>query len=205
MRFLLIILTLFSLTVKAEVVSISLPMDNTKLKPLALPGYGLAQSKCHLCHSVDYVMYQPPEMDLKEWTGEMYKMRNAYGAPISMDEAKFIAAYLSVAYGSAKETDEEIIALTKLANAKIIYHPDNLDVQSLLSDNDCLTCHKDSETLSLKALSIKEMRSKYEGTDNAVDRLGVAIKLGGLGMPKPPINRHESEAIAKFILDEGGK
>ncbi|WP_076416719.1 hypothetical protein [Shewanella sp. UCD-KL12] len=205
MRFLLIILALFSLTATAEVVSISLPMDNTKLKPLALPGYGLAQSKCHLCHSVDYVMYQPPEMNLKEWTGEMYKMRNEYGAPISDDEAKFIAAYLSVAYGSAKETDEEIITLTKLANAKIIYHPDNLDVQSLLSDNNCLTCHKASEAPSHNTLSIKEMRAKYEGIDNAVYELGSAIKLGGNGMPKPPINRRESDALAKFILEEGGK
>ncbi|QFI37663.1 hypothetical protein FR932_07290 [Moritella marina ATCC 15381] len=200
MRFLLIILALCSLTVKAEIVSITLPMDNTKLKPSTLPGYGLAQSKCHLCHSVDYVMYQPPEMDLKEWTGEMYKMRNAYGAPISMGEAKVIAAYLSVVYGSAKETDAEIIALTKLASTKKIYQPDNLDVKSLLSDNDCLTCHKDS-----KGLSLKEIGAKYEGTDNAVDRLGVAIKSGGLGMPKPPINRHESEAIAKYILGESTK
>lgn len=205
MRFLLIILALCSLTVKAEIVSISLPMDNTKLKPSTLPGYGLAQAKCHLCHSVDYVMYQPPEMDLKEWTGEMYKMRNAYGAPISLGEAKIIAAYLSVAYGSSKETDEEIMALTKLANTKKIYHPDNLDVLSLLSDNGCLTCHKDSEALSLKTLSFKEIRSKYEEMDNAVDRLGVAIKLGGLGMPKPPINRHESEAIAKYILEDSAK
>jgi len=200
MRFLLIILALFSLTVKAEIVSISLPIDNTKLKPLALPGYGLAQSKCHLCHSVDYVMYQPPEMDLKEWTGEMYKMRNEYGAPISMDEAKVIAAYLSVAYGSEKETNEEIIALTKLANTKKIYNPENLDVQSLLSDNNCLTCHKDAN-----ASSIKDIGAKYEGTDNAVDRLGAAIKHGALGMPKPPINRHESEAIAKYILEESVK
>ncbi|MFT7683642.1 MAG: cytochrome c551/c552 [Moritella dasanensis] len=200
MRFLLIILALCSLTVKAEIVSITLPMDNTKLKPSTLPGYGLAQAKCHLCHSVDYVMYQPPEMDLKEWTGEMYKMRNAYGAPISMGEAKVIAAYLSVAYGSAKETDAEIMALTKLASTKKIYQPDNLDVKSLLSDNDCLTCHKDSGVSS-----IKDIRAKYEGTDNAVDRLGVAIKSGGLGMPKPPINRHESEAIAKYILGESAK
>jgi len=205
MRCLLIILALFSLTAKAEIVSISLPMDNTKLKPLALPGYGLAQSKCHLCHSVDYIMYQPPEMDLKEWTGEMYKMRNEYGAPISMDEAKVIAAYLSVAYGSEKETNEEIIALTNLAKTKKVYTPENLDVESLLSDNNCLTCHKDAGTASIKAFSINDIRAKYEGTDNAADRLGVAIKHGALGMPKPPINRHESEAIAKYILGERAK
>jgi len=180
-------------------------MDNTKLKPLALPGYGLAQSKCHLCHSVDYIMYQPPEMDLKEWTGEMYKMRNEYGAPISMDEAKVIAAYLSVAYGSEKETNEEIIALTNLAKTKKVYTPENLDVESLLSDNNCLTCHKDAGTASIKAFSINDIRAKYEGTDNAADRLGVAIKHGALGMPKPPINRHESEAIAKYILGERAK
>ncbi|QUM76729.1 hypothetical protein HWV00_11070 [Moritella sp. 24] len=210
MRFLLIIVALFSLTAKAEIVSISLPMDNTKLKPLALPGYGLAQSKCHLCHSVDYIMYQPPEMDLKEWIGEMYKMRNEYGAPISMDEAKVIAAYLSVAYGSEKETNKKIIALTNLAKTKKVYNPENLDVQSLLSDNDCLTCHKDTgassiKALSIKALSINDIRAKYEGTDNAVDRLGVAIKHGALGMPKPPINRREAETIAKYILGESAK
>lgn len=200
MRFLLIIIALFSLTAKAEIVSITLPIDDTKLKPLSLPGYGLAQSKCHLCHSVDYIMYQPPEMDLKEWTGEMYKMRNEYGAPISMDEAKVIAAYLSVAYGSEKETNKEIIALTNLAKTKKIYNPENLDVQSLLSDNDCLTCHKDAG-----ASSLKDIRARYEGRDNAVDRLGAAIKHGALAMPKPPINRREAEAIAKHILGEDVK
>ena len=39
-------------------------------------------------------------------------MKHAYGAPISDDEVKQIGAYLAVAYGSAKETDASVVAVS---------------------------------------------------------------------------------------------
>ena len=177
----------------AEFVSITLPSDNTELKTSDLPGYELAKSKCHLCHAMDYVFYQPPGMDYEEWTAEMYKMRNAYGAPISMQEAKYIAAYLAVAYGSATKDDPEIVALTKSYQAIQVYKYENLDALSLMSSNDCLACRVSKKTLL-------ELKSLYERKPNAVDRLAYAIKTSKVNGHQPPFNRDESEAIAIYIL-----
>ena len=193
MKVLVSLCLLLSAFAHAEFVSIILPADDTKLKSSDLPGYELAKSKCHLCHAMDYVFYQPPGMDYEEWMAEMYKMRNAYGAPISMQEAKYIAAYLAVAYGSATKDDPEIVALTKSYQAKQVYKYENLDALSLMSTNDCIACGVSQETLL-------ELKSRYEGKPNAVDRLGYAVKTGKVNGHQPPFNRDESEAIAIYIL-----
>src|SRR5438045_8912164 len=86
----------------AAPLSITLPAETVALKPSTLPGYPLAQQKCSICHSADYINFQPPGMSLAQWTAEAGKMQQVYGAPISDQEVKGIGAYLAVHYGSAK-------------------------------------------------------------------------------------------------------
>jgi hypothetical protein len=62
--------------------TIKLPAETAVLKPSPLFGYRIAQEKCGICHSADYINLQPPRMTLTQWTAEMTKMRNAYGAPL---------------------------------------------------------------------------------------------------------------------------
>ena len=93
---------------------IQLPPEVAELRPSTLPGYAIAMQKCAICHSADYVSYQPPGMSQAQWTAEMTKMQHAYGAPISDDEVKQIGAYLAVAYGSAKATDANVQAVSAL-------------------------------------------------------------------------------------------
>lgn len=81
-----------------------LPPETATLKASKLPGYAIAP-KCAICHSVDYIKYQPPGMNLIQWTGEVAKMQHMYGAPITDDDVKKIGAYLAVMYGSAKESE----------------------------------------------------------------------------------------------------
>ena len=81
----------------SEVREIELPKDVSELRPSQLPGYDLALQKCGICHSTNYVSYQPPGKDQRQWTAEMKKMQHSYGAPLSEDEIKLIGAYLSVA------------------------------------------------------------------------------------------------------------
>ena len=76
----------------AEPVQIKLPPEVAKLRISKLPGYTIAVQKCSICHSADYVSYQPPGMSQTQWTAEMAKMQHAYGAPISDDEVKQIGA-----------------------------------------------------------------------------------------------------------------
>ena len=39
--------------------SIDLPADSVQLKPSALPGLAKAQASCVVCHSAEYMLYQP--------------------------------------------------------------------------------------------------------------------------------------------------
>ncbi len=78
--------------------SIVLPVETAKLKESTHPGYMIALQKCSICHSADYINLQPPGMNLKQWTAEVSKMQQAYGAPISDSEAKLIGEYLAAAY-----------------------------------------------------------------------------------------------------------
>jgi mono/diheme cytochrome c family protein len=94
---------------------VKLPPESIRLRPSDLPGYKIAMQKCAVCHSTDYISYQPPAMSLAQWTAEMTKMQRGYGAPISDAEVKQLAAYLAVAYGSAKASDPDVVAVVKEA------------------------------------------------------------------------------------------
>ena len=101
----------------AEPAQIKLPPEVAKLRTSKLPGYAIAMQKCSICHSADYVSYQPPGMSQAQWTAEMAKMQHTYGAPISDDEVKLLGAYLAVAYGSAKASNTEVVAASKMSVA----------------------------------------------------------------------------------------
>lgn len=98
--------------VNAAPKEITLPPETAKLPESKLPGYNLATQKCIICHSVDYIRYQPPGMNQTQWTAEVAKMKYAYGAWLSEAEIKSIGAYLAVVYGTAKATDSTILAVS---------------------------------------------------------------------------------------------
>jgi mono/diheme cytochrome c family protein len=59
------------------------------------PGNGadIANGQCLICHSADMVLRQPP-LTQDEWTGEINKMRNSFGAPLPADQVDALARYL---------------------------------------------------------------------------------------------------------------
>jgi cytochrome c5 len=96
------IATLFTSAVSAAPKTIALPGETAKLEESSLPGYTVASQKCLICHSADYISYQPPRMTEAQWTAEMTKMQHLYGAPIDDQEIKLLATYLATMYGDAK-------------------------------------------------------------------------------------------------------
>lgn len=76
------------------------PPETAKLAPG--PNLEVAQSHCGICHSVDYIATQPRSFANPRavWTAEVTKMRKAYGAPMSDEDAAKIVDYLVAAYGS---------------------------------------------------------------------------------------------------------
>jgi mono/diheme cytochrome c family protein len=72
-------------------VSVDLPASQISFPP----GNGsvIANAHCLICHSAGMVLHQPP-LTQDEWTGEINKMRSAFGAPIPADQVQALAQYL---------------------------------------------------------------------------------------------------------------
>jgi hypothetical protein len=87
--------------VDAATRSIELPPETAQLKPSTLAGYPIARGKCAICHSLDYILYQPPKMTQAQWTAEAQKMQRSYGAPLDPEEIRLVGIYLATTYGDA--------------------------------------------------------------------------------------------------------
>jgi sulfite dehydrogenase (cytochrome) subunit B len=85
--------------------SIKLPGDNPMAQLKPGPNVDIARNHCGICHSTDYIVWQPPS-DTKQWEGEVQKMIKVYGASISQADAKTIVEYLAAAYGERGEKRE---------------------------------------------------------------------------------------------------
>ena len=193
---------------------IKLPPETAKLRPSALPGYALATQKCLICHSADYVNFQPPGMNQAQWTAEVTKMQHAFGAPISDDEVKSIGAYLAVAYGTAKATDESVIATsnpskpaTPTAAASAGTAGAAIDVEALLKANACLACHAIDKKVVGPAY--RDVAAKYKGDPQALAKVEASIRQGGVGkwgqVPMPPIaglSDAQARALAELVLKQ---
>ena len=62
------------------------------------PDRDLVVARCSVCHSVDYVQMNAPVFDRAGWEKSVRKMIDAFGAPISDDDAKRIVEYLGTHY-----------------------------------------------------------------------------------------------------------
>lgn len=193
-------------TVRAAPVEITLPQETATLRESTLPGYQLAQQRCRICHSVDYINFQPPGMNLEQWTAEMKKMQHSYGAPINEQEIGSIAAYLAVAYGSAKASDAAVIAASTIKSAPSAATA-VIDVDKLLNANACLGCH--AIDTKIVGPSFHDIAAKYAGQANAESKLSTSIKNGGVGrwgqMPMPPmasLSDEQANALAVYVLGQ---
>lgn len=189
----------------AAPLSITLPPETAAFKPSTMPGYALAQQKCSVCHSDDYINFQPPGMSLAQWTAEAGKMQHVYGAPISDRDVSVIGAYLAVTYGSAKANDADVLAASSApvvagAGAKV-------DAKVLLQNNACLSCHATDHKVVGPAY--RDVAAKYAKDPQAMDRLMSSIQNGGSGkwgdVPMPPFTQlspDDLKSLATFILQQ---
>jgi hypothetical protein len=71
-------------------------------KPVQLkqaPGADKVEANCAACHTLDYIPMNSTFLNATQWDAEVTKMINAFGAPISPDDAKVIGDYLKANYG----------------------------------------------------------------------------------------------------------
>ena len=201
-----------AVTVLAAPAAIELPPVTAKLRASKLPGYAVATQKCAICHSADYVNYQPPGMNQAQWTAEMSKMQHAYGAPISDTDVAQIGAYLAVAYGSAHADDAAIVtasstpAVAPTASAPAVATVSAaIDVQPLLAANACLSCH--ALTQKIIGPAYHDVAEKYKSDPQALVKLGASIRGGSVGKwgpaPMPAfagLSEAQVKALATYVL-----
>ncbi len=187
---------------ESTVVKIVLPAEDVELRESTLPGRQLALQKCTICHSVDYIHYQPPGMNLEKWTGEVKKMHLSYGAPLSESDILSIGAYLAVSYGSADETDEDVLAASAVP---VLEAAAVDDVQALLAANVCLSCH--AIDTRVVGPSFQEVAASYADDEQAQDKVTDSIRQGGSGKwgamlmpPLPMLTDEQARKLADFVL-----
>ena len=65
-------------------------------------GRELTVARCVICHSVDYIEMVSPVMNRTAWEKTVRKMIDAFGAPVSEEEARQILDYLSEHYSGPR-------------------------------------------------------------------------------------------------------
>lgn len=197
---------------RAQPVRIVLPPDTSQLRSSDLPGYVLAQQKCLACHSADYISYQPPNLTLAQWTAEVTKMRQVYGAPLEDAEIPPLGAYFAVAYGGASKTDPAVLeASGQPAAPPPAAEPGkapggtDIDVKAVLAASGCLVCHAVDKPMIGPAF--QAIARKYDGVADAWATVATSIRQGGVGkwgqipMPAMPhVTEAQADAIAGFVL-----
>jgi cytochrome c551/c552 len=189
--------------------TIQLPAETARLKHSDLAGFTVAQNKCGICHSADYIQYQPPGMTLTQWTAEMKKMQHSYGAPIDDSDIRLLAIYLASVYGDASTVSAED-RLMKVSSATPsspagATTPESESAQTLLAANGCLGCHALHD--KLVGPSYHDVAAKYAHDAGALAQVEAHVKAGGVGrwgqVPMPPfasLTTEQLETLAKFVL-----
>lgn len=196
-------------TVGATTKEIKLPAETAVLKPSPLAGYAVATKKCAICHSADYISFQPPAMTKAQWTGEMTKMQHTYGAPIDADEIRLLGIYFAATYGDAATVTAEDRSLVLPVAASVAPSPapnaESVDIHALLDGNGCLACH----ALDHKVVGpgYHDVATRYKADPAAAAKVEASIRNGGSGkwgaVPMPgftALTDAQLKALAQFVL-----
>ena len=80
--------------------TITLPADTAQLRASPLPGYAKAQADCTVCHSAEYMLYQPPNATRAYWDAMTKRMKTVFKAPFSEEDIPALVDYLTATYGN---------------------------------------------------------------------------------------------------------
>ena len=95
----------FALPLSVVGLEIDLPQETALLRPSPLPGFNLVRQNCIACHSVDYIVSQPPNSTRAYWGHTVAKMKTAFGAPIQDADIPRMIDYLVTNYGAERDSD----------------------------------------------------------------------------------------------------
>jgi cytochrome c len=184
--------------VRAAALDIKLPPETVAFKQDI--GAEIANGQCLTCHSVEYVLIQPP-MQRAFWKAEVVKMQQKYGAQIPEQQVEAVVDYLTKNYGvttnSTQTAKVQTSAATPQAHAA--------DAQQIATKYGCLGCH--NPAVKLVGPAYRDIATKYKTDPAASAKIDEQIHKGGSGKwgpiimpPFPQITPSETKILADWIL-----
>jgi cytochrome c551/c552 len=184
--------------VTAPALDIKLPPETGAFKQDI--GAEIANGQCLTCHSVEYVVIQPP-MQRAFWKAEVQKMQQKYGAPIPEEQVEAVVDYLTKNYGvttnGTQTASVQAAAATQQAHAA--------DAQQIATKYGCLGCH--NPAVKLVGPAYRDIAAKYKTDPAALAKINEQIHKGGSGKwgpiimpPFPQVTASESKVLADWIL-----
>lgn len=184
--------------VRAPALDIQLPPETGAFKQDK--GAEIANGQCLICHSVEYVVIQPP-MPRAFWKSSVQKMQQKFGAPIPNDQVEALVDYLTKNYGIATNgvaTSAQVAETQKPAEGP----PDGA---RLANKYGCFGCH--STKMKVIGPAYRDIAAKYKTDPDAFGKIDQQIHKGGSGKwgpiimpPFPGISPAETKTIADWIM-----
>ena len=192
-----------ALPLSAGVLKIELPRETLSFK--TAPGAELANGQCLTCHSVDYVLTQPPE-PRAFWDTEVKKMKKVYGAQIPDDQVEPLADYLAQNYGAQTNNVPAVVPAANAPAAPAVASA--ADVEAFAKKYGCLSCH--GVNVKIVGPAFKDVAAKYRGDPEAFDKIAQQIHNGGSGKwgpvimpPFPMVSDAQARMLAAWIMSQG--
>lgn len=184
-------------TLSAFALDIQLPAETGAFKQDF--GAELANGQCLTCHSVEYVIMQPP-MQRAFWKAEVQKMQQKYGAQIPDAQVEPVIDYLTRNYGMTTN-GPATAALQSTATS----HATSSDAQQIATKYGCLGCH--NPQMKIVGPAYRDIATKYKSDPAAFAKIDEQIHKGGSGKwgpiimpPFPQVTASETKILADWIL-----
>ena len=160
-----------------------------------------ANGQCLTCHSVEYVIMQPP-MPRAFWKSTVQKMQQKYGAPIPDDQVEAIVDYLTKNYGIATNAPTASTPTTTQTSTQTAPASDG---PKLAARYGCFNCH--STTIKVVGPAYNQIAAKYKADADSFAKIDQQIHKGGSGKwgsiimpPFPQVTPAETKVIADWIM-----
>lgn len=164
------------------------------------PGAEIANGQCLTCHSVEYVIIQPP-MQRAFWLAEVKKMQQRYGAQFPDSQVEPVVDYLTRNYGVTTNAS----ALAQTPAVTMDSHLAAGDAQQIATKYGCLGCHNPS--MKVVGPAYRDIAAKYKTDPQALAKIEQQIHKGGSGKwgpiimpPFPQVTAAETKVLANWIL-----
>src|SRR5262245_37447401 len=164
-------------TATAPALDIKLPPETMAFKQDV--GAEIANGQCLTCHSVEYVVIQPP-MQRAFWKAEVVKMQQKYGAQVPDGQVEAVVDYLTKNYGVTTNSTK-----TASVQSSATAQTHATDAQQIATKYGCLGCH--NPAVKLVGPAYRDIAAKYKTDPAASAKIDEQIHKGGSGKWGPII------------------